>query len=48
MYIDGKVNLGPMYDINVLFNRSSENNLHPVLVGQYGHLNSSGCTFIRC
>ena len=47
MYMDGKVNWCPLYDISDLFNRLSENKLHPVIGKQYGHLNSSDCTLIR-
>ena len=42
-----KVNQGLLYDINVLFNRSSETKLHPILVRQYGHLNCSN-TWLIC
>ena len=38
MYMNGKVNQGPLYDINVRCNRSLETKLHPVIVRQWGHL----------
>ena len=40
MHMNGKVNQGPVYDINVLFNRLSEKKLHPIIVRQCGHLNT--------
>ena len=39
MCMNGKVNQGPLYDINVWCNRSFKTKLHPIIVRQYSHLN---------
>ena len=37
-YINGKVFIGSLYDMKVLFNRSSEQKLYPKMIRQYAHL----------
>ena len=42
MCVNEKVNQGPLYDINVWFNRSFKTKLHPIIVRQYSHLKMNG------
>ena len=40
MCMNGKVNQGPLFDINVSCSRSLKTKLHPMIVRQYSHLKS--------
>ena len=41
MCMNGKVNQGPLFDINVWCNRSLKTTLHPMKVRQYSHLKNN-------
>ena len=41
MYMNGKVNQGPLFDINVRCNRSLKTKLLLMIVRQYSHLNTT-------
>ena len=48
MCMNGKINQGPLYGINVWCNRSLKTKLYPIIVRQYSHLNSSLVQVLGC